>query len=119
MADDRCYGCCQENCGSGPYPCSCSCHRRNQEPRPILPMPKGCDSCGAYGAHYCPGPRRRSIGSRRETELEWREIAKEIVQADHAQNGKPCPDHKRYQAIRRPRVNCEACWRLWIFRHPG
>lgn len=26
--------------------------------------------------------------------------------------------HKDYQAKRRPRVNCEACWRKYISKHP-
>lgn len=31
---------------------------------------------------------------------------------------KPCPDHKRYRALRKPTGNCEACWRLYIKVHP-
>ncbi len=26
--------------------------------------------------------------------------------------------HRDYQAKRRPRVNCEACWRKYIEKHP-
>jgi hypothetical protein len=26
--------------------------------------------------------------------------------------------HRGYQAKRRPRVNCEACWRKYIGKHP-
>ena len=26
----------------------------------------------------------------------------------------PCAQHPRYQVKRKPRVPCEACWRMWI-----
>ncbi len=29
-----------------------------------------------------------------------------------------CSVHRRYQAKRRPRVNCEACWRMYVANHP-
>lgn len=25
-----------------------------------------------------------------------------------------CPEHKKYRAIRRPRLACEACWKMWF-----
>ena len=25
-----------------------------------------------------------------------------------------CKVHPRYQALRKPRASCEACWRMWI-----
>jgi hypothetical protein len=31
---------------------------------------------------------------------------------------RPCRKHRRYMAKRRPRVNCEHCWRLYIHTHP-
>jgi len=29
-----------------------------------------------------------------------------------------CQDHKKYQAKRKPRTVCEACWRMFIDRNP-
>lgn len=29
-----------------------------------------------------------------------------------------CTTHRRYQALRKPRVPCEMCWRMWIARYP-
>jgi hypothetical protein len=29
-----------------------------------------------------------------------------------------CPEHPRYQAKRKPRLPCEACWRKFIYLNP-
>ncbi len=29
-----------------------------------------------------------------------------------------CEDHRKYQAKRKPRTACEACWRMFIARNP-
>jgi hypothetical protein len=30
----------------------------------------------------------------------------------------PCPKHKTYKGLRRPRVDCNACWNYWCGKHP-
>jgi hypothetical protein len=30
----------------------------------------------------------------------------------------PCPDHPRYKAKRKPRVDCADCWDLYCFLNP-
>jgi hypothetical protein len=43
---------------------------------------------------------------------------KVITDAVGEQPDTKCAEHKRYQAKRRPRVPCEACWRMYVAAHP-
>lgn len=85
----RCWGCCQENCDSGPEICSCSCHRGGEGLNPILTK-STVPPCGTCGKILCEG-----------THVKY-----------------PCNEHKRYQAKRKPTGNCEACWRYYVKVNP-
>lgn len=30
-----------------------------------------------------------------------------------------CKKHPKYKAVRKPRIPCADCWRLWNFKHGG
>ncbi len=30
-----------------------------------------------------------------------------------------CKKHPKGKAIQKPRVDCAACWKMWIVMHPG
>lgn len=130
----RCWGCCQENCGYSR--CSCSCHESERGQAKVtevtkqresmdlspkksligldsMPIEAPCSACGTLGAHYCVGKldgmlNKWITASSRREELERAKAA-----------GSQCPDHKRYQAKRKPRSACEGCWRIWIALNPG
>lgn len=129
----RCWGCCQENCGYSR--CSCDCHEtvhgkakveevkarppvqvspvsESTSTRQILPIERPCRDCGTMGAHYCTG---KTNAAGRVTTL----LLDELRNARRASIAMgQCPDHKRYQAKRKPRSNCEGCWRIWIALNP-
>lgn len=134
----RCWGCCQENCGY--RNCSCSCHESSERAkqkvqdvaaRPpvlpvgtstadILPMPAMCQFCDAIGAHFCKGQQGTRVGSAEDGLRGWIDESNRRKELERAKSGSTqCPDHKRYQAKRKPRTNCEACWRIWIALNPG
>jgi hypothetical protein len=107
MSDDRCYGCCQENCGSWAN-CSCSCHGA----RNIIDM-KQCPDCGDLGKHQCPGRRLRDL-----TPDEITVLARTFEFGMALGEDRPCKVHHRYKGLRRPRTLCEDCWRHWISLNP-
>lgn len=30
-----------------------------------------------------------------------------------------CNEHPRYQAKRKPKTDCDGCWRIWVLTHPN
>ncbi len=84
----RCYACCQENCGYGP--CSCECHR------------------AAFLSEV-----------RAEKAAKARAFPKHLqAKLDKLLAHTKCKKHRAYKAIRKPRSNCEACWRFYIRSNP-
>lgn len=59
-----------------------------------------CKACGAVYDHYCPGLGER-LG-------EFLDAIKPVR----------CKTHPRYRGAGKPRLPCEACWRIYIKEHP-
>jgi len=93
----RCYGCAQENCDI--KPCDCWCHKPKQKIQIDLSDP---DTRATFESAQ---QAKREVAS-------WPAWKRGEVE-------KPsCSKHRRYQAKRKPRVPCEACWRMYITKHP-
>lgn len=74
-----------------------------------------CPDCGALGSHFCPGPDRKIA----IIEAMERKIDRKIFEMLDDRGTFRCKKHPKYQAKRRPRTACEACWRRWISLNPG
>lgn len=97
---DRCYGCCQENCDSGPYLCYCSCHKRGK------PKYDALDIAVEHSANLI------------QTAVQAIEAAQDRKAFEQLDDVCPCKRHRTYKAIRKPTSGCEECWRFYIKRHP-
>lgn len=93
MGTDRCFACCQENCGYSR--CYCPCHG----PRGMGPL----------------AIANERAGKMIRDAVELIEDRKAFEQLD----GKcPCKKHRTYRAIRKPTTSCEECWRFYVRMHP-
>lgn len=131
--DDRCYACCQENCGR--RRCYCSCHgptpKETDCPRGIhvpemyrcgtnIPTEYWCMHCGTMTdeSGKTVGPlaiANERAGKMIRDAVELIEDRKAFEQLD----GKcPCKKHRTYRAIRKPTTSCEECWRFYVRMHP-
>lgn len=88
----RCYACSQENCSRQTPDCQCACHDR--EVREV----------GKYDDNWSAIAKSAFSAAARD-------------EAEKLKNAK-CAEHPRYQAKRKPRLPCEACWRYFVRLNP-
>lgn len=87
------------------FTCKPRVYRGSSEDGGLVP----CPACGTIGLHFCTG---RPYDMTAELEKLLSVIPKP------PKDPVPCPDHKRYKAIRPPKTTCKACWRFWVAKHP-
>lgn len=85
------------------YPCPSDCWCLGLKPsKHIMDIPTPCRLCGLTGPHFCVGKVKPF------DEGDLARLAEDLK----------CKTHPRYQAKRKPRVACEACWRKYITLNP-